>query len=76
MRQHQNCSFASVQAQTFRIGFQTLSRLANSTLKLCFDVVRQIVTMVISRISLRQDHICGQRRIVKLKWIIGLRVNC
>ena len=30
VRQHQNCSSASVQTQTFCIGFQILSRLANS----------------------------------------------
>ena len=50
MRQHQNCSFASFQAQTFRIGFEILSSLANLNLKLCSDVLRQIVTMVIHRI--------------------------
>ena len=58
-------------------GLQTLGRLANSTLlKLCSDVMRQIITVVIPRISLRQKQRHSNRRVVKLKWIIGLRVNC
>ena len=62
MKQHQNCSFANIQAQTFRIVFQILSRLANSILlKLCSDMVRQIVAMVVSTILLRQDHRCFHR---------------
>ena len=44
VRQYQNWSFASNRTQTFRIWFQTLVRLANSTLlKLCPDVMWQII---------------------------------
>ena len=57
VRQHQNCSFASIQAQTFRIGFKNLSRLANSTLKLCsanrHDGHTQDLTATGSQIGLR-----------------------
>ena len=67
-----NCSFASIQTQTFRNGFQTFGQAC----KLCSDVMRQNITMVIPRISLRQDQTSGHRRIVKLTLIIGLRVNC
>ena len=45
---------------------QTLGRLVNSSpLKPCSDVMRQIITVVVPKISLRQDHRCGHRRIVQ-----------
>ena len=77
VNQHQNCSFAGIQTNTFRMGIQILSKLANSTLlKLCSGMAQEISKIVVSRIWLRQDHRCGHRRIVKLKQIIGLCVDC
>ena len=54
---HRGTNIIIGRLQTFRIGFQTLGRLANSTLlKQCPGMMRQIITVLIPRISFRQDQ--------------------
>ena len=61
---------------SFRLCFQALGSLANSTLSEVCPGMRQITTVVIPRISLQQKHRCGHRKVIKLKWIVRQRANC
>ena len=61
---------------SFRIWFQALGSLSNSTLSEVCPDMRQITTVVIPRISLQQKHRCAHRRVIKLKWIIRQRADC